>query len=81
MGLLKLSTRATYSLALSSGHFVQRDAPRIVSEAVNNMVCDYLAKTEKRIAQSPKANIAKSTGVGTDVRHSSAADRRCPGSA
>jgi hypothetical protein len=60
MGLLTLSTCATYSLALSSGHFVQRDAPRIVSEAINDMVCDYLAKTEKRIARSPKANITKS---------------------
>jgi hypothetical protein len=58
IGLLKLSTRATYSLALSSGHFVQRDAPRIVSEAINNMVCNYLAKTEKWIAQSPRADIA-----------------------
>ena len=31
---LTLSTRATYSLALSSGHFVQRDGPQIVSEAI-----------------------------------------------
>jgi pimeloyl-ACP methyl ester carboxylesterase len=30
---LTLSTRATYSLALSSGHFVQRDAPQVVCDA------------------------------------------------
>jgi len=33
---LNLSTRATYSLALSSGHFVQRDAPQIVSDAIKD---------------------------------------------
>jgi pimeloyl-ACP methyl ester carboxylesterase len=32
--LLNLSTRATYSLALSSGHFVQRDAPQIICDAI-----------------------------------------------
>jgi pimeloyl-ACP methyl ester carboxylesterase len=31
---LNLSTRATYSLALSSGHFVQRDAPQIICDAI-----------------------------------------------
>jgi len=31
---LRLSTRASYSLALSSGHFVQRDAPQIVCDAI-----------------------------------------------
>ena len=31
---LTLSTRATYSLALSSGHFVQRDAPQVVCNAI-----------------------------------------------
>jgi pimeloyl-ACP methyl ester carboxylesterase len=31
---LTLSTRATYSLALSSGHFVQRDAPQVVCDAI-----------------------------------------------
>jgi hypothetical protein len=30
-----------------------------VSEAINNMVSDYLAMTEKQISQSPKADIAK----------------------
>jgi pimeloyl-ACP methyl ester carboxylesterase len=31
---LSLSTQATYSLALSSGHFVQRDAPQVVCDAI-----------------------------------------------
>jgi pimeloyl-ACP methyl ester carboxylesterase len=34
--LLKLSTRATYSLVPSSGHFVQRDAPQIVCDAIKD---------------------------------------------
>jgi pimeloyl-ACP methyl ester carboxylesterase len=33
---LALSTRASYSLALSSGHFVQRDAPQIVCAAIKD---------------------------------------------
>lgn len=33
---LTLSTCATYSLALSSGHFVQRDAPRVVCDAIKD---------------------------------------------
>ena len=33
---LKLSTRATYSLALGSGHFVQRDAPQVVCDAIKD---------------------------------------------
>jgi pimeloyl-ACP methyl ester carboxylesterase len=33
---LKLSTRATYSLALSNGHFVQRDAPQVVCDAIKD---------------------------------------------
>jgi pimeloyl-ACP methyl ester carboxylesterase len=35
-GFLTLSTRATYSLALSSGHFVQRDAPQIICDAIKD---------------------------------------------
>jgi pimeloyl-ACP methyl ester carboxylesterase len=35
---LNLSTQATYSLALSSGHFVQRDAPQIVCDAIKESV-------------------------------------------
>src|SRR5262245_5943665 len=35
---LTLSTRATYSLALSSGHFVQRDAPKIVCDAIKDIL-------------------------------------------
>jgi pimeloyl-ACP methyl ester carboxylesterase len=34
MEFLKLSTRASYSLALDSGHFVQREAPALVTEAI-----------------------------------------------
>jgi pimeloyl-ACP methyl ester carboxylesterase len=49
MEFLKLSARSTCTLALGSGHFVQRDAPHVVSEAINTMVRNWLAKTEKRI--------------------------------
>src|SRR5262249_18432554 len=49
MEFLKLSTRATYSFALDSGHFVQRDAPDIVSDAINSMVRNYLARMGQRI--------------------------------
>jgi hypothetical protein len=42
--LLTLSTRASYSLALSSGHFVQRDAPQIVCDAIK----DSLAAASRR---------------------------------
>jgi pimeloyl-ACP methyl ester carboxylesterase len=35
---LKLSTRATYSMALGSGHFVQRDAPGVVSDAIRKVL-------------------------------------------
>src|SRR5262249_45513453 len=38
MQFLKLSTRANYSLVLSSGHFVQRDDPTTVSEAIRTIV-------------------------------------------
>jgi pimeloyl-ACP methyl ester carboxylesterase len=34
MEFLNLSTHASYSLALNSGHFVQREAPELVSEAI-----------------------------------------------
>lgn len=34
MEFLKLSTHASYSLAFDSGHFVQRDAPGRVTEAI-----------------------------------------------
>ena len=34
MEFLKLSTQASYSLALDSGHFVQREAPALVTEAI-----------------------------------------------
>jgi hypothetical protein len=34
MDFLKLSPRATHSLALNSGHFVQRDMPNAVSDAI-----------------------------------------------
>jgi len=33
---LTLSTRPTYSLALGSGHFVQRDAPQIICDAIKD---------------------------------------------
>jgi pimeloyl-ACP methyl ester carboxylesterase len=49
MDFLKLSTRSTCTLALGSGHFVQRDAPHVVSEAINTMVRNWLTSTEKRI--------------------------------
>jgi pimeloyl-ACP methyl ester carboxylesterase len=38
MQFLKLSPRACYSLALSSGHFVQRDDPAMVSQAIKAIV-------------------------------------------
>lgn len=38
MEFLGLSSRATYSLVLSSGHFVQREAPQVVSEAIKAMI-------------------------------------------
>jgi pimeloyl-ACP methyl ester carboxylesterase len=41
---LTLSTRASYSLALSSGHFVQRDAPQMVCDAIK----DSLAAASRR---------------------------------
>jgi pimeloyl-ACP methyl ester carboxylesterase len=38
MQFLMLSTRATYSLALRSGHFVQRDAPRTICDAIKDTI-------------------------------------------
>ena len=38
LDFLKLSTRTTCSFALDSGHFVQRDAPSVVIDAINAMV-------------------------------------------
>jgi pimeloyl-ACP methyl ester carboxylesterase len=38
MEFLKLSPRATHSLALNSGHFVQRDTPNAVSDAIKAML-------------------------------------------
>jgi pimeloyl-ACP methyl ester carboxylesterase len=50
---LKLSTRAIYSLALSSGHFVQRDAPQIVCEAIK----DSLAAASQRLLDLLEASV------------------------
>src|SRR5262249_13445035 len=38
MQFLRLSTRARHSLVLSSGHFVQRDDPTTVSDAIRTIV-------------------------------------------
>jgi len=38
MQFLMLSNRATYSLALSSGHFVQRDAPLAICDAIKDTI-------------------------------------------
>ena len=38
MQFLMLSMRATYSLALSSGHFVQRDAPLTICDAIKDTI-------------------------------------------
>ncbi len=40
MGFLKLSTRASHSFALDSGHFIQRDKPKAASDAINAMLRD-----------------------------------------
>jgi pimeloyl-ACP methyl ester carboxylesterase len=42
MEFLKLSTRTACTFALDSGHFVQRDAPSVVSAAINATAGDFL---------------------------------------
>jgi hypothetical protein len=49
----RLSTRASYSLALSSGHFVQRDAPQIVCDAIK----ESLAAASRRPLKLARASI------------------------
>jgi pimeloyl-ACP methyl ester carboxylesterase len=52
MEFLKLSNRTSCSFALDSGHFVQRDAPSVVSDAINAMVDDVRARSAAPLPRS-----------------------------